>query len=76
MAQLYNPWQSPPSTGTLSGDLATFEINDTSESVETLTESEDDAMEDANEQSSMQQALQVIDQQAQIIKQLLSSLKL
>lgn len=72
MAQLYNPWQSPPETGTLSGDLASFEINNAAEPQET----EEDSIEDMTEQSQMQQALQVIDRQSQIINQLLSTLKL
>ena len=69
MAQVFNPWANPPTDGTLSGDLASFEINDM------------DGPEDSAEQSDslehgamMTQALQVISQQAALIDKLMATL--
>ena len=72
MAQVFNPWANPPTDGTLSGDLASFEIND-------MDGPEDSA--DSAEQSDspehgamMTQALQVISQQAALIDKLMATL--
>lgn len=72
MAQVFNPWASPPSTNTLTGDLASFEINDMPEPTD---DSEADAQEDQLETSTvLQQAMQVISQQADLINKLMATL--
>ena len=65
MALPYNPWEHPVGTGALTGDIASFELND--ESMEAPEPAED---------SQLATALQVIDQQSQIINQLLQSMQL
>lgn len=74
MAQVFNLWKDPPTTNTLTGDLASFEINDQ----EGPQEPGDSAAEDATEMSghgdAMSQALQVISQQAGLISKLMAML--
>jgi hypothetical protein len=73
MAQIFNPWADPPSTNTLTGDLASFEINDMEEpGTESSDETETEMPEHAD--AMMQQALQVISQQAELINKLMKSL--
>jgi hypothetical protein len=73
MAQIFNPWADPPSTNTLTGDLASFEINDMEEpGTESSDETETEMPEP--EDAMMQQALQVISQQAELINKLMKSL--
>jgi hypothetical protein len=73
MAQIFNPWVDPPSTNTLTGDLASFEINSMEEpGMESSDETETEAPEP--EDAMMQQALQVISQQAELINKLMKSL--
>ena len=69
MAQVFNPWANPPTDGTLSGDLASFEIND-------LDGPEDSAEQSDNPEhgAMMAQALQVISQQAALIDKLMATL--
>ena len=69
MAQVFNPWKDPPGTGTLTGDLASFEIND--------MESPDEANHDmpaSGHADAMAQALQLISQQADLIARLMATL--
>ena len=76
MAKVFNPWESPPSTNTLTGDLASFEINGTDEPMEagdSETEAEAPEMPEP-EDMMMQQALQVISQQADLIANLMKTL--
>jgi hypothetical protein len=73
MAQIFNPWADPPSTNTLTGDLASFEINDMEEpGTESSDETETEMPEP--EDAMMQQALQVISQQAELINKLMATL--
>ena len=83
MAQIFNPWADPPTTGTLTGDLASFEINgmdgpaDSGEALEDSapeSESESETETPEPEDMMMQQALQVISQQAELISKLMKSL--
>jgi hypothetical protein len=72
MAQIFNPWADPPSTNTLTGDLASFEINDMEEPG---TESSDETETEMPEpEDAMAQALQVIIQQAELIAKLMATL--
>ena len=79
MAKVFNPWESPPTTGTLTGDLASFEINgmdgpeDSGAALEDST-SESESETPEPEDMMMQQALQVISQQAELISKLMKSL--
>ena len=82
MAQVFNPWASPPSSNTLTGDLASFEINGM-EGPEMESDDSEDESEDAGEMPEtegsehgdvMKQALQVISQQAELINKLMASL--
>jgi hypothetical protein len=68
MAQVFNPWADSPSTNTLTGDLASFEING-EEGPDMESEHEAPMHEDA-----MAQALQVISQQAELIAKLMATL--
>ena len=62
----YSPWQSPPNTGALeAGDLASFEINETEDSSEAEAE---------GHKETMVAAMQVLNQQSQIINKLLDML--
>lgn len=72
MAQVFNPWESPPTTGTLTGDLASFEIN----GEEGPGSEQEDGMPEAEggHQDAMAQALQVISQQADLIAKLMATL--
>jgi hypothetical protein len=73
MAQIFNPWADPPTTNALTGDLASFEINDMEEpGTESSDETETEMPEP--EDAMMQQALQVISQQAELINKLMKSL--
>ena len=65
----YSPWQSPPNTGALeAGDLASFEIND-------IEPPEAEATEHSAEGAApMIAAMQVLNQQSQIINKLLDML--
>lgn len=75
MAKVFNPWESPPSTNTLTGDLASFEINGNDgpmEAGDSETETETETPEP--EDMMMQQALQVISQQADLIANLMKTL--
>jgi hypothetical protein len=73
MAQIFNPWADPPSTNTLTGDLASFEINDMEEpGTESSDETETEMPEHAD--AMMAQALAVISQQAELINKLMKSL--
>lgn len=79
MAQIFNPWADPPSTGALTGDLASFEINGMEESEDSGQETDSgEALEDSTSESehsdTMAQALQVISQQAALIESLMKSL--
>lgn len=71
MATPYNPWQSPPSSGALTGDLASFEINgmDGPDS-----ETEDSAEAPEAEDLNLANALSVINQQSQLITKLMDML--
>jgi len=66
MAQVYNPWESPPTEHTLPGDLASFEINGESD-VEVTAEAEYG--------KPLQEALAVISQQSQLIARLMDMLE-
>jgi hypothetical protein len=73
MAQIFNPWADPPTTNALTGDLASFEINDMEEpGTESSDETETEMPEP--EDAMMQQALKVISQQAELINKLIKSL--
>ena len=75
MAKVFNPWESPPSTNTLTGDLASFEINGNAGPMEvgdSETETEPETPEP--EDMMMHQALQVISQQSELISKLMASL--
>lgn len=73
MAQVFNPWADSPSTNTLTGDLASFEINDMEEpGTESSDETETEMPEHAD--AMMAQALAVISQQAELINKLMKSL--
>lgn len=75
MAKVFNPWESPPSTNTLTGDLASFEINGNDGPMEvgdSETETEPETPEP--EDMMMHQALQVISQQADLIANLMKTL--
>ena len=76
MAQVFNPWASPPSTGTLTGDLASFEINDMPSPEGPNTGEADSEAPEAPEPEDvmMQQALSVISQQADLIAKLMKTL--
>lgn len=79
MAKVFNPWESPPSTNTLTGDLASFEINGNDGPMEagdseTETEAETETETPEPEDMMMQQALQVISQQSELISKLMASL--
>ena len=76
MAKVFNPWESPPSTNTLTGDLASFEINGNDGPMEAGdSETEAEAPETPEpEDMMMQQALQVISQQADLIANLMKTL--
>lgn len=71
MAQVFNPWKDPPSSNTLTGDLASFEIND-SESPDAEGAEPEDMAEHGNPM--MAEALKVIGQQAELIAKLMASL--
>jgi hypothetical protein len=73
MAQIFNPWADPPTTNALTGDLASFEINDMEEpGTESSDETETEMPEHAD--AMMAQALAVISQQAELINKLMKSL--
>lgn len=65
MAEIFNPWATPPTEGTLSGDLASFEIND----MEGPEESEH-----GENKGPMAEALKVISEQSQLISKLMKML--
>lgn len=68
MADVFNPWASPPNTGTLTGDLASFEIND-------MEDSEDaEEPEESSEENPIAAALKVITEQSQLIARLMKML--
>ena len=71
MAQIFNPWEDPPSTGALTGDLASFEINGEEAPGEALDHT---SSESEPEDAMMAQALAVISQQAALISKLMASL--
>jgi len=79
MAKIFNPWESPPTTGTLTGDLASFEIND-AESTESTEDSEDSTEMESPEtempthEDAMSKAMQLISQQADLINKLIATL--
>lgn len=66
MAQIYNPWEQPPSDSTLSMPLASKEFESPAPA----------AMSTAGEghMEMMAEALEIIDMQAQLIKQLTAQL--
>jgi hypothetical protein len=66
VAKIFNPWESPPSSGALTGDLASFEINEVAD--------QESMQEDSGHGAIMQQALQVISQQAALIDSLMKTL--
>lgn len=70
MAKIFNPWESPPTTGALTGDLASFEINDSAGPDMETEAPEAPEVED----TMMQQALAVISQQAELIAKLMKTL--
>jgi hypothetical protein len=80
MAQIFNPWVDPPSTNTLTGDLASFEINgmegpdDSGEALEDSTSSSEHQESASYESAPLAQALAVISQQAELINSLMKSL--
>ena len=75
MAKVFNPWESPPSTNTLTGDLASFEINGNDGPMEVGdSETEPETETPEPEDMMMQQALQVISQQADLIANLMKTL--
>ena len=74
MAQVFNPWKDPPSTNTLTGDLASFEINDEESSGGSYEEPSSEAEAPEAEDMMMQQALQVISTQADLIAKLMATL--
>ena len=67
MAQIYNPWMTPPETGTLTGEFASPALNG-------MEDTEGGEAPEA-ENNAMAQALAVIQQQSSIISQLLATLK-
>jgi hypothetical protein len=73
MAQVFNPWKDPPGTGTLTGDLASFEIND-EESPEAESMEHESEMPGGGHGDAMAQALAVISQQADLIAKLMKTL--
>ena len=73
MAKVFNPWESPPSTNTLTGDLASFEINGNDGPME-VGDSETETETPEPEDMMMHQALQVISQQSELISKLMASL--
>lgn len=78
MAQVFNPWANPPTDSPLTGDLASFEINDQESPAEPGdSPSESDSSmesESAGHGDAMAQALQVISQQADLISKLMATL--
>lgn len=74
MAKVFNPWESPPSTNTLTGDLASFEINDQEGPQEPGDSPQEDSTEMTGHGNAMAQALQVISQQADLISKLMATL--
>jgi hypothetical protein len=78
MANQHNPWQDPPSTRTLVGDLASFEING---NIGPQAQSGEGSGEDAGEVETpepedviLTKALGVISQQAALINKLIGTL--
>ena len=81
MAQLFNPWATPPESGALTGDLASFEINDmpspdgpSTEDSNSEAEADSETVTEGAEDQMMQQALAVISQQADLIAKLMKTL--
>ena len=76
MAQVFNPWANPPSDSPLTGDLASFEINDQEGPAEPGDSPSEDTMESElpGHGAAMAQALQVISQQADLISKLMATL--
>jgi len=72
MAQVFNPWKTPPTEGTLTGDLASFEINDM-DGPEDATDPETPEHE-STDSDPMTAALKVIGQQADLIAKLMATL--
>lgn len=78
MAQIFNPWQSPPTEETLPGNIATFVLNgqetpEELEAPESLAEEQEPEGE-GEHQGAMAMALQTIQQQSQLISQLMEML--
>ena len=71
MAQIFNPWQSPPTEETLPGNIATFALNG-QETPEELEAPEPEG--EGEHQGAMAMALQTIQQQSQLISQLMEML--
>jgi hypothetical protein len=65
MSEIYNPWAQPPETGTLEGEFATPEY-DADESMPDMP------MEATGEQ--LEQALEVIQQQSEVIQMLMENM--
>ena len=72
MAQIFNPWKTPPTENTLTGDLASFEINGM-DGPEDAPGSED-VPHESNDSDPMTAALKVIGQQADLIAKLMATL--
>jgi len=72
MAQVFNPWKTPPTDGTLTGDLASFEINGM-DGPEDSTDPETPEHE-SKDSNPMTEALKVIGQQAELIAKLMATL--
>jgi len=73
MATIFNPWESPPSTNALSGDLASFEINGLSET-DYADQSSNSGGEEPGHGDAMKSALAVIEQQSTLITRLMDML--
>lgn len=74
MAQVFNPWKDPPTTDTLTGNLASFEINGQEGPPEPGDAPTEDSTESIMHGDTMTQALQVISQQADLIAKLMAML--
>jgi hypothetical protein len=74
VAKIFNPWESPSSSGALTGDLASFEINEVADQESMQEDSDEMSDADTGHGAIMQQALQVISQQAALIDSLMKTL--